>query len=69
MAGHSEHHLPDEAIEHRLLSSIWRRLDEAERLATGASAMKSLILIAAMAEEVAVLARALELVGDTNTPA
>jgi hypothetical protein len=59
--------LGDEALEHRVLTVIWRRSDEIERLATGALAMDSLIRIAALADEVAVLARALEISRPTDS--
>lgn len=60
--GHSE----DESDQDRLLSAIWARLNEAERLATSAGAMNSLNRIAALADDVAVLARALDLVRKTD---
>lgn len=50
------------SAEQRILTAVWMRLDEAEKLATGADAMNSLDLIALLADDIALLARALALI-------
>ncbi|WP_426051426.1 hypothetical protein [Brevundimonas sp. SL161] len=51
-----------------LLAIVWARLDQAERLATGANAFSELGPIAALADDVAVLARAIQLVLKIDQP-
>lgn len=50
------------SITSKFLAEIWMRLDEADQLATSAAALESLPRIAALADQAALLARALELV-------
>lgn len=52
------------SLTSKLLAGIWSRLEEAERLATGNMALESLPRIAALADQAALLARAVELVRD-----
>lgn len=47
--------------ENDILAAVWMRLDEVEKLATGADPLNSLGRIALLADEIALLARTLAL--------
>ena len=61
--GEHPHH---QGMDDVLLSAIWSRLQEAERLATSADAMDNMAHIGALAGEVCILARTLELIRPTK---
>lgn len=58
--------IPIKGMDDVLLSAIWSRLEKAEHLATGADAVNNTAHIAALADEVRILARALELIRPTE---
>lgn len=58
----------DRQMADHLLAMVWGRLDQAERLETGADAFSELGRIAALADDVAVLAQSIQLVLRTDQP-
>ncbi len=54
-------------LEDMMLSAIWTRLEQAGDLATASDVMAALPDVAALADETAILARALELLRRTES--
>lgn len=66
MAESDVEHPHHQGMDDVLLAAIWSRLEEAEHLATRADAVNNMALIAILAGEVRILARALELIRPTE---